>query len=154
MLKKTFRNVIGFSYDEKHSGNHYLYDGRYYNAGDLAEIAVKKGLGLPATKDANNRYDVASDLPKYNASVKSSKATLTSAKLANDFDGTLEVYFKNVKASLWVWVERNGADFRTYWMSRKEFTEFTKLFARWDKNRGVIRFKTTNKEMVRWLEER
>ena len=154
MMRKTFHNVLAFRYDENHSGNHYFFSGRYYNAGDLAEIAVKKGLGLPAVKDANARYDETSDLPRYNASVKSSKATLTSARLGDDFEESLETYFKNVKASLWVWVERNGYDFRTYWMSRKEFAEFTRLFARWDNGRKVIRYKTTNKEMIEWLEGR
>lgn len=156
MRKNTYTINIPYAYDPTHKGAHYTFDGgiTHCNGGDAMEIFTKAGKGYRPAKDSNTAYDIASDIPELNASVKSSKATLVNKYLGADLDSVLAVYFENVHSNLWIWAVKIEESITTYEMDRTEFEEFTRKWARYDNSRKVIRYKSTTTIMIKWLEER
>jgi hypothetical protein len=156
MIKNTYRIRIPYLYDPDHKGAHYSFDNglTHCNGGDAHEIFTKDCKGYPPRKDGNTAYDIDSDIPELNASVKSSKATLVNKDLGPDLDTVLRVYFATVHSKLWIWAVKLEEDLVTYEMDRTEFEEFTRQWARYDINRKVVRYKSTSTIMIKWLEDR
>ena len=137
----------------EHRGAPYTVDGVHFmNAGDRAERAVKLALGYDERKDANTAFDAGSDIPELYASVKSSKSTLTSARIGDSFEAILRAYFARTASKLWIWAVQNEDALTIYMMNRYEFEAFTRSFA--SVQCGVIRYKYTSSKMIRWLDER
>ena len=137
----------------EHRGAPFTVDGVHYmNAGDRAERAVKIALGYDERKDANTAFDAGSDIPELCASVKSSKSTLTSARIGDSFEAILRAYFARTASTLWIWAVQEEGALTIYMMNRYEFEAFTRSFA--SMQCGVIRYKYTSSKMIRWLDER
>jgi hypothetical protein len=133
----------------------YSINGKDDNGGTASECAVKSGLGLPPVKDGNGAFDVTDDIPEYNASVKSSAATLVNRKLGNNFDEVINAYFEQVH-SRWIWysvIDIEHKQVTVYEMDHKEFRQYLKLFSRFDASRKVVRLnKDARSVNLRWLE--
>lgn len=152
MEKRFFRFNDGALRTERR-GAPFTVDGVHFmNAGDRAERAVKLALGYEARKDANTVFDAGSDIPELCASVKSSKSTLTSARIGDSFEAILRAYFARTASKLWIWAVQNEDALTIYMMNRYEFEAFTRAFA--SVQCGVIRYKYTSSKMIRWLDER
>lgn len=134
----------------------YNINGKDDNGGVAVECGIKSGLGLPAVKDANGAYDVTDDIPEYNASVKSSAATLVNRKLGDNFDEVVNAYFDTVHSKI-VWygvIDTIKRAVTVYEMNHKEFRQYLKLFARYDNSRKVVRLnKDAASVNLRWLEQ-
>lgn len=154
MKKFISVNVPAFQFVPEHKGAPYTMDGIHYmNNGERLEISLKHAFGLEARKDANTAFDAGSDIEEYNMSVKSGKATLTSEILGHDMDSSLATYFARTASTCWAWVADMDGALVAYIMNEKEFEEFTKSWANFNKE-GKVRFKTTSGKMVKWFEER
>lgn len=156
MKKNTYDINIPYRYDPNHKGAHYSFDDgvTHCNGGEAMEIFTKAGKGYRPVKDANTSYEIDSDIPELNASVKSSKATLVNKCLGPDFETSLTTYFVNVHSTLWIWSVKIEETLTTYEMNRVEFEEFTRKWAGYDNSRKVVRYKSTSGIMIKWLEER
>lgn len=158
MKKMIKRFNVTVHYDEEKRGAHYTMDFIHYgNGGDATEWVTKDACGLDATKDGNGAYDVTDDIPEYNASVKSSAATLVNKPLGDDFNSTLQAYFETVHSRV-IWY--SVADFAKktvtiYEMSHAEFSEYLRRFSRYDTSRKVIRLnKDATSKNLYWLERK
>lgn len=153
MTKKVFSiNGLSYIYDSARPGAKYSLDGEHYmNAGEFAEIVTKWGLGFEAHKDANTAYDQGSDIPEINASVKSSRASLTNMKLADTFEESVEVYFTNTHSTCFIYTVVIENEATAYMMNATEFRAFIYKFSGLNE-RGVIRFKTSSTKMIAYLE--
>ena len=154
-MKKTVVSInLTYIYDASHSGAHYTLDGTHYmNNGDFAEVVTKAGLGYAPVKDGNTAYDIASDIEELNASVKSSRFTLTSRSLADTFEDSIEVYFQTVHSTTWIYTVILEDTATLYFMDAEEFKTFLYGFASLNE-RKVVRGKTTSTKMITWLESR
>lgn len=158
-MKKMIKQFnVTVHYDEEKRGAHYTMDFVHYgNGGDAAEWVTKDACGLDATKDGNGAYDVTDDIPEYNASVKSSAATLVNRPLGNTFEEVVNAYFENVHSRV-IWY--SVADFAKkivtiYEMNHAEFAEYLKRFSRYDTSRKVIRLnKDAASKNLYWLERK
>lgn len=154
MKKRTTQITLEYRYDPNHSGAHYTLDGEHFmNGGDFAEVDTKHEHGFAAKKDGNTAYDIESDIPEMNASVKSSGFTLTSKVLADSFNETIEKYFQTVHSTLWIYVIIIGEEVTFYYMNATEFRQFLETFGTWTE-RKVIRGRKTSGKMITWLDER
>ena len=156
MEKFMAQNTLSFTFDASHKGAPYTIDcgAHYMNAGDFAEIAFKHALGLPAVKDGNGDFRKVSDVPSLSMSVKSGKATLTSAKLGNSAQEILANFFSVCASDKFAWIVILDNIINAYIMNAVEFREFTLVWGRYDASRQVIRFKTSSAKMLAWLESR
>ena len=156
MKKFTAENTLAFTFNADHKGAPYTIDGgaHYMNGGDFAEIALKNALGLPAIKDGNGDFRKVSDVPELSMSVKSSKATLTTAKLGNNADEILANFFPVCASKCFAWVVIVDNIINAYIMDADEFKAFTIEWGRYDADRHVIRFKISSAKMITWLEAR
>lgn len=144
-----------FGYDPTHKGAPYTLDYEHYmNGGEFAEVGNKLVKGLGSAKDANTPFDKGSDIPETCTSVKSSKATLTSAQIGYDFDSIKACYFARVHSTNWDYVVIMDNTLVIYNMNATEFSEFIDNWATYCKDRNVIRFKATSGKMLKWLDER
>ena len=154
MKKISTLTNIEYTFDPNRSGAKYTLDGIHYmNGGEFAEVATKVALGYAPHKDANTAYSEGSDIPELRASVKSSKATLVNMKLANGFEESIEVYFKNTHSTCFIYTVLLDDMTTLYIMDAAEFREFIRRFATLNE-RGFIRFKATSGKTIQWLEER
>lgn len=153
MSKMIAKNPVPFTYDPAHKGAPYTIDGsKWINAGELKEAIAKALHKLAAGKDANTAFDAGSDVPEYNASVKSSKATLTCKQLAGStYMEMLDDYFARVASTEFWWVELNDDDAIIYKMNAKTFRKFMERFAN-KTSYGPIRFAKTSAKMLTWLD--
>lgn len=152
MMKKVLPITVSYQFDADRKGAKYTFDGTHYmNAGEWKEAIAKAVLGYIARKDGNTAYNEGSDIPELNASVKSSKASLTNMVLADTFEESVEVYFQNVHSDLFIWVEVVDENAVLYMMNADEFREFIYKFSTLNE-RGVIRFKATSSKLVAYLE--
>lgn len=144
---------LSYIYDAARKGAKYSINGgkSWLNAGEFMEAVAKAMHGLDAGKDANTRFDEGSDVPEFHASVKSSKASLTNCKLADDFEGSVRVYFEQVASSEFWYVTMVDELATIYKMNAKTFERFIRKFAKLNE-RGVIRFATTSAKMLAWLD--
>lgn len=144
---------LSYVYDAARKGAKYSINGgkSWLNAGEFMEAVAKAMHGLDAGKDANTRFDEGSDVPEFHASVKSSKASLTNCKLADDFEGSVRAYFEQVASSEFWYVTMVDELATIYKMNAKTFERFIRKFAKLN-DRGVIRFATTSAKMLAWLD--
>lgn len=144
---------LSYIYDAARKGAKYSINGgkSWLNAGEFMEAVAKAMHGLDAGKDANTRFNEGSDVPEYHASVKSSKASLTNCKLADDFEGSVRAYFEQVASSEFWYVTMVDELATIYKMNAKTFERFIRKFAKLNE-RGVIRFATTSAKMLAWLD--
>lgn len=155
MRKETAKIPVSFTFDPAHKGAPYTIDGAHWmNAGQFKQIARVASLFGRIDKPDNVPFNVGSDIPENKESVKSSKATLVNAVLADNFTDTLSVYFSHVASTSFSWVTIRDDEIITYVMNAAEFKAFCEAFAMFDKNRKVIRFKTESIKMLAWLEAR
>lgn len=152
-MKMISKNPVAYSYNPAHSGAHYTLNGsKWMNAGELKEVIAKAVHKLALVKDGNTAFDEGSDIPEYSASVKSSKATLTTKKLAgNSYSEMLDDYFTRVASTTFWWVELVDEDVVIYKMNAKTFRAFMGRFASLT-SYGVIRFAKTSAKMLVWLD--
>lgn len=154
MKRTEYKINFKFTFDPTHKGAPYTMDGEHYmNAGEFAEIADKMVKGLGSKKDANTPFDMGSDIEETSTSVKSSKATLTSAKIGYDFDSIKKCYFARVHSTNWDYVVILDDSVIIYNMNASEFDSFLTNWATYCADRNVIRIKATSTKMLRWLEE-
>lgn len=144
---------LSYIYDAARKGAKYsINEGKsWLNAGEFMEAVAKAMHGLDAGKDANTRFNEGSDVPEFHASVKSSKASLTNCKLADDFEGSVRAYFEQVASSEFWYVTMVDELATIYKMNAKTFERFIRKFAKLN-DRGVIRFATTSAKMLAWLD--
>ena len=157
----TITRAITFDYqfDSAHKGAPYTIDGTHYmNGGEFKEVVAKDVTGYMGAKDANTRYDMGSDIPEMNASVKSSKATLVNMVLGATFEESVDTYFANVHSTLFIYMVDIGEQITEYHMNAEEFREFVENWAGLAVDSGThltkVRFKKTSGKMIKWLEER
>lgn len=152
-MKEIRRNPVPYTYDPAHKRTPYTIDGsKWMNAGELKEAVAKALCGLDPHKDGNTSFDAGSDIPELNASVKSSKATLTCKPLAGTcYAEMLDDYFSRVASSAFWWVELNDEMVTIYKMSAKTFRRFMERFAK-PTSYGPIRFAKTSAKMLAWLD--
>jgi len=156
MKKITYISTLEFTYTP-HSGAHYLVNGHNQNHGQISESIVKHRLGLYTETNPSTSYDNGSDIEEYNASVKSENASL-----AKDLHGTtneqIKTFFKNVHSSVFVFVDFDDktAETSEWWMDKREFGKFVRLFTRLDYDSKThepkIRFKSASRNMISWLD--
>jgi len=152
MKKATFAITTSYQFDAERKGAKYTFDGIHYmNAGEWKECICKAVLGYECHKDGNTAYNVDSDIPELNASVKSSKASLTNMVLADTFEDSIRTYFANVHSNLFIWVEVVDENAILYMMNAEEFELLIRKFSALNE-RGVIRFKATSSKLVSFLE--
>lgn len=152
MEKDVKRITVNYTYDASHTRAHYTLNGIHFmNAGDFIETAVKAAHGLNAVKDSNGRFDKCSDIPEYNASVKSSEATLCNVVLADNFAETLDKFFEKVTSREFWYVVMIEEDLHIYKMDKAEFREFVEKFAFFNE-RKQVRIRKTGAKTIRWLE--
>lgn len=144
---------LSYIYDATRKGAKYSINGgkNWLNGGEFAEAAAKAVHGLDATKDANTRFNEGSDVPEYHASVKSSKASLTNMKLADDFEGSVRAYFEQVASSEFWYVTIADELVTIYKMNATKFEKFLRKFSKLNE-RGVIRIAATSSKMLAWLD--
>lgn len=141
-----------YTFDSARKGAKYTLDGTHYmNGGEFAEVTTKAVLGFEAHKDANTAFDEGSDIPEINASVKSSKASLTNMRLADTFDESVKVYFDRTHSTCFIYTVIIDETATLYMMNADEFRAFMYKFSALNE-RGVIRFKATSGKMVAFLE--
>lgn len=135
----------------------YNINGKDDNGGTATECGIKSGLGLPAIKDGNGAFDITDDIPEYNASVKSSAATLVNRPLGNNFEEVVNAYFEKVH-SKWIWygvIDIITKTVTVYEMNHQEFRQYLKLFSRFDESRKVIRLnKNATSKNLAWLDRK
>ena len=155
MTKTEYTINFKFTFDPAHKGAPYTLDGEHYmNGGEFAEVADKMVKGLGSKKDANTPFDKGSDIEETDTSVKSSKATLTSAQIGYDFDSIKRCYFARVHSTNWDYVVILDDTVIIYNMDAAEFESFLDNWSTYCKDRNIIRIKTTSGKMLRWLDER
>lgn len=152
-MKKIESEIkINFLFDNSRKGAKYTLNGlNWMNHGEFAEIVTKNILGFESVKDANTAFDKGSDIPEIKASVKSSKASLTSMKLANTFEESMDEYFKRTHSEIFIYTVIIDENVTLYIMNKKEFRLFMMNFSSLNE-RKVIRFKATSGKMVKFLE--
>ena len=154
MKKTTYEINIAYTFNPAHKGANYTFDGEHWtNGGEFAEIITKAVLGYKAEKDANTRYDKASDIEEINASVKSSRFTLVNFTLADTFEESITRYFETVHSNLWIYTVIVDDTAILYYMNKTEFEEFLNAFCFFNE-RKQIRCKATSGKMIKWFEER
>lgn len=152
-MKKIESEIkINFLFDNSRKGAKYTLNGlNWMNHGEFAEIVTKNILGFESVKDANTAFDKGSDIPEIKASVKSSKASLTSMKLADTFEESMNEYFKRTHSEIFIYTVIIDENATLYMMNKKEFRLFMMNFSSLNE-RKVIRFKATSGKMVKFLE--
>lgn len=144
---------LSYVYDAARKGAKYSINGgkSWLNAGEFMEAVAKAMHGLDAGKDANTRFNEGSDVPEFHASVKSSKASLTNCKLADDFEGSVRAYFEQVASSEFWYVTIMDELVTIYKMNATKFERFLRKFSKLNE-RGVIRIAATSSKMLAWLD--
>lgn len=154
MKKATYEINIAYTFNPAHKGANYTFDGEHWtNGGEFAEIITKAVLGYKAEKDANTRYDKASDIEEINASVKSSRFTLVNFTLADTFKESITRYFETVHSNLWIYTVVVDDTAILYYMNKAEFEEFLNTFCFFNE-RKQVRCKATSGKMIKWFEEK
>jgi len=155
MKKSTHKINLEFTFNSERKGAKYTLNGiKWMNGGEFAEVVTKSVLGYEAHKDANTPYDKGSDLEELNASIKSSRFTLTTTKLGESFNEVINRYFETVHSTLWIYTVVIEDTATLYYMNADEFKSFLNTFATFATDRKVIRGKETSVTMIKWLEDR
>lgn len=155
MKSSVYEINFKFQFDAERAGAKYSLDGEHWlNNGEFLEVADKMVKGFGSKKDANTPFDRGSDIEGTNTSIKSSKATLTSAQIGYDFDSIKSCYFARVHSNNWDYVAMIDNTIVIYNMNKTEFSGFLDNWSTYEKSRNVIRIKATSNKMLQWLDER
>jgi len=154
-MKKEIRTInFNYTFNTAHKGANYTLDNEHWiNGGEFAEVVTKSGLGDEAKKDANTRYDEASDIEEINVSVKSSRFTLVNMKLAETFEETITKYFETVHSNIWIYTVVMENEATLYYMNKEEFNEFLHTFCFFNE-RFNVRCRATSGKMIAWFENK
>jgi hypothetical protein len=154
-MKKEIRTInFNYTFNTVHKGANYTLDNEHWiNGGEFAEVVTKSVLGYEAKKDANTRYDEASDIEEINASVKSSRFTLVNMKLAETFEETITKYFETVHSNIWIYTVVMENEATLYYMNKEEFNEFLHTFCFFNE-RFNVRCRATSGKMIAWFENK
>ena len=165
MATKTIYNLKGLDYnfDNTRKGAKYEWfdtianEYKRGNTGDFFEIADKFVKGYEPHKDGNGKYNEGSDIEETHTSCKSWEFTLAPIK-EETFEKVLEIYWNNVASTNFDFGWKEEEELIIYNMNSDEFNQFLYRFARYEKNRKVIRGpKPTNKNRIKiekWFEAR
>lgn len=129
------------------------------NKGQAAQQNLDYAITGKIRKPDHIPFDMDSDIPEVNMSVKSSGFTLASANIleAETFDGQLAEFATRVHSTEFAYVAQNDV---AYIMVLDEFLEFVKTFCIWtkesEKNGGKykIRCRRESRKMMAWFEAR
>ena len=153
-MEKMVTNMpISYQYRASTPRAPYTLDGvKYMNHGDFMEVACKAAHGLEPKKDASTPFYVASDVPEYSASVKSSDCSLFNMKLGDTFEVSAEVYLsRDVSTSFW-WAQDIGEDLVIYKMNEEEYRYYVYNFCHWDSYSKKIKGGKLTKKLLNWFE--
>lgn len=150
MLKNVYPIVTNFTYDPNHKGAHYFINGHYANTGEAVEIMLKACKGFEATKDANTRFDMGSDIEETHTSVKTFGFSLCES-IADNFVDTVSEYLRRTASTNVSYALIINEEIVEYNMSLEEFKEMLERFGSWDKGGKKIRVK---RNPLTWLEMR
>ena len=150
-MKQYFTITTPARYDADHMRAHYTFDNvHFFNAGEYIETLCKLACGLSAKKDSSTPYNVDSDIPEYQASVKSSAATLVNWKLGETLSESLDVYFTNTASKAFWYGRIEKQTLIIYKMNSSTFRRFLEKFSAINE-RGCVRVKQENSAMIKWL---
>lgn len=157
-MKKIVSSTLSHEFHVEHKGAPYCLNGKYMNSGEFIECNIKAALGYVPRKDANSAYNITSDIPEYNISVKSSKATLTSIELGETKSEIIKHYFETVCSDKWAYGTIQENRLITYIMDKTEFAMFLENFSTLQKSsskcgsKTIVRIKATSLKMLEWFE--
>ena len=126
-----------------------------HNAGQHRQQVADFNLTGQLRRADKIPFNVGSDIPELNISVKSARFTLMSGRLckAQDFDGIVVQYFAEVHSTEWVYVTE---DLMGYFMSADEFRsllyQFCHLERESDSPAYKIRMGRETDEVIKWLQ--
>lgn len=129
---------------------------QYKNQGSHKEQCVAYTLTGEIRKHDRIQFDQGSDIPEYNASVKSSHFTLASGKInmGNTLEEKIADYFNRTVSTLFIYVTN---EFDAYMMNATEFKQFLLAFGKLErdskKHGGYLKVRVPreNKQMLQWL---
>lgn len=155
MTTKTYTNEMPYHFDPAHKGAPYYFEGAYKNNGEFCESVVKFHMGLAHAVNPATSYDMGSDIPELNASVKSGGASLACV-YGESMEAIMAEYFANVHSTLWIYVVMIDDSVIEYHMEAKEFKNFLNAFGYMTKESSKdaykIRIKKTSGKMLKWLD--
>ena len=153
MFKIEYFSKTVIVYDESHKGAKYYVNGAYKNEGEIVECGRSECAGYDFKKDGNTAYNKGSDVG--DISVKSGRARLTTVRLADERIAFIDEYMRQEPSKSFSYgIYHGNGSFTFYEMSRQEFREFAVTFLKWTPSEKTPRFPTTNREVIKWLEER
>lgn len=128
----------------------------YANFGAHAEQMLIFTLLGVVRKHDNVPFDIDSDIPEFQMSVKSSGATLASASrmVATTWEGQIDEYFQRVHSEQFAYVAQDG---RYFIMNADEFRQFLLLFSSFERDslknggRYKVKFRKESKKMLNWF---
>jgi len=157
MKSASYINPINYTYDTEHSGAHYLFNGKYANAGEFLESVAKAHRGLDYTTNPTTSFDKGSDIESEHASVKSSGASLA-CLYGETKEEIIKEFFERVASEKFIYITMNEEQITEYEMNKNEFNEFVSEFGTLVKESGKevkkVRLKKTTNSMIKWLEGR
>lgn len=162
MIKNTYITTLPYEYTN-HARSHYRIanSNEYKNHGELMECIAKDHRGLfISDKNPSTRFDQGSDIMEYNASVKSSEASLA-CLYGRTFTEIVKQYFALVPSDIFIYVELNEEtnEVVEYIMNKREFGAFLQKFGylhyeSGNREKKKIRIRATSQKMIQWFEER
>lgn len=112
--------------------------------------------GVLKEKHDNTRFDIASDIPEFSCSVKSSRFTLCAGSCleAQDFEGQIAEYMARTASKVVCYMAMNGF---AYFMDMAEFEMFLRRFCdmAWETGKKSKKIRMKSKESsthIKWLE--
>lgn len=162
MKIERYITELNWVYDKDHRISHYLIEGStaYKNRGELCESICKHRRGVYTEVNPHTSWKDGSDIEEEFASVKSSAASL--GRGIGGYDNTasdkIKTFFRETPSKIFIWVELNEEtkEVVEYQMNKREFGAFIQKFTRIDRSSGrkevAVRFLTSSKRMVNWLE--
>lgn len=131
----------------------------YYNHGQHCEQMLAYTLTGEIRRSGKLPYYMSSDIPEYHMSVKSSGATLASAKvmMSDTYEGQFEEFFNRTASTCFAYVSMDNI---AYVMDTEEFKDFVRHFGRFyresTKNGGgyKIQLLKESSKMLKYFAER
>ena len=153
-MKKAIHPIgVPYLYDRAHKGAPYYIPalGKWSNLGEFAELQLAYALTGEVRGKGNTAYNVGSDVPEFNLSVKCGRASL-----ANNLEGTtkeerIDTFFRNVVSTSFAYCILMDEDLIVYTMNRHEFREFCTAWA-YATGKKLRLYKDT--KMHGWCEDR
>lgn len=155
MYKSVHKRILPINYNPNHKHNHYFYNGKWYNAGQVNQFEIMAYYGITPGHD-NTAFNEGSDIEKYSTSVKTFGFSLTDCVLGNDKDEILLNFALSCPSEWFTFVYFENNMQVVYTMALYEFLELLKKFTyitKSSKGNPKLKQKTdTNQAIVKWLE--